>query len=202
MKKSILFLAALLLALPFPAAAGVPVRKSRKQLERENTQLRQRLEALQNELDWIRKDAQERDSLNITLERLYEEDENEAAAIIEEEDDYFDSPSEGSTAATQRTTAHRRAVDTRDYSGNMTDSLLSLWYLHRRARQNQQGSSYNMDSVHFSSEVPDKVMIERLQRMNSFIQLPYNETVKNYMILYSEKMPRKMAEMMGLSDSC
>ena len=199
MKKSILFLAALLLALPFPAAAGVPVRKSRKQLERENTQLRQRLEALQNELDWIRKDAQERDSLNITLERLYEEDENEAAAIIEEEDDYFDSPSEGSTAATQRTTTHRRAVDTRDYSGNMTDSLLSLWYLHRRARQNQQGSSYNMDSVHFSSEVPDKVMIERLQRMNSFIQLPYNETVKNYMVLYAEKMPSKMGQILGLA---
>ena len=169
MKKSILFLAAILLALPFPAAAGVPVRKSRKQLERENTQLRQRLESLQNELDWIRKDAQERDSLNVTLERLYEEDENEAAAIIEEVD-YFDHPAEGNAASTYR--SHRRAVDTRDYSGNTTDSLLSLWYLHRRARQNQQGSSYNMDSVHFSSEVPDKVMIERLQRMNSFIQLP------------------------------
>ena len=198
-KLVVVFAALSLLASPFPAAAGVPVRKSRKQLERENTQLRQRLEALQNELDWIRKDAQERDSLNITLERLYEEDENEAAAIIEEEDDYFDSPSEGSTASTQRTTAHRRAVDTRDYSGNMTDSLLSLWYLHRRARQNQQGSSYNMDSVHFSSEVPDKVMIERLQRMNSFIQLPYNETVKNYMVLYAEKMPSKMGQILGLA---
>ena len=35
--------------------------------------------------------------------------------------------------------------------------------------------------------------------MNSFITLPFNETVKNYMVLYSEKMPAKMSEMMGLS---
>ena len=35
--------------------------------------------------------------------------------------------------------------------------------------------------------------------MNSFITLPYNETVRNFMILYSEKMPRKMGQLMGLA---
>ena len=35
--------------------------------------------------------------------------------------------------------------------------------------------------------------------MNSFITLPYNETVRNFMILYSERMPRKMGQLMGLS---
>ena len=59
---------------------------------------------------------------------------------------------------------------------------------------------YNMDSVHFTTDVPDSVLMQRLTDMNSFISLPYNETVKNYMILYSEKMPRKMGEMMGLSE--
>ena len=34
--------------------------------------------------------------------------------------------------------------------------------------------------------------------MNSFITLPYNETVRNYMVLYSEKMPTKMSNIMSL----
>ena len=42
--------------------------------------------------------------------------------------------------------------------------------------------------------------MRRLREMNSFISLPYNETVKNYMILYSEKMPRRMAEILALSE--
>lgn len=79
-----------------------------------------------------------------------------------------------------------------------TDSLLSIWYLQRRIN-NYKDESYNMDSVKFSSNVPDSVFIERLTSMNSFITLPFNETVKNYMILYSEKMPNKMAKIMGLS---
>jgi len=55
-----------------------------------------------------------------------------------------------------------------------------------------------MDSVKFESNVPDEVYIERLKKMNSFITLPYNEIVKKYIILYSEKMPERMAHMLGL----
>ena len=58
---------------------------------------------------------------------------------------------------------------------------------------------FNMDSVRFTTDVPDSVLMRRLEEMNSFITLPFNETVKNFMILYSEKMPAKMSEMMGLS---
>ena len=34
--------------------------------------------------------------------------------------------------------------------------------------------------------------------MNSYISLPFNETVRNYMVLYSEKMPTKMGHILGL----
>ena len=85
------------------------------------------------------------------------------------------------------------------YNAEVTDSLLNVWYLHRQANNNPEGSGYNLDSVRFSSDVPDSVFIERLRRMNSFITLPYNETVRNFMILYSERMPRKMGQLMGLS---
>ena len=84
------------------------------------------------------------------------------------------------------------------YSQEVTDSLLNIWYLHRQAKNIPEGN-YDMDSVHFASNVPDKVFIERLSKMNSFITLPYNETVRNYIILYAEKMPSKMSKMLALA---
>ncbi|MBR1783665.1 MAG: transglycosylase SLT domain-containing protein [Bacteroidales bacterium] len=86
-----------------------------------------------------------------------------------------------------------------DYTSESTDTLLSQWYMHRQSRIPGR-EQYNMDSVVFSTNVPDSVLMRRLEEMNSFITLPFNETVKNYMVLYSEKMPTKMSEMMGLSE--
>jgi len=80
-----------------------------------------------------------------------------------------------------------------------TDSLLSLWYIHKQVDNSIEGEGYDMDSVRFSSDVSDSILIERLKKMNSFITLPFNDKVKNYMVLYSEKMPTKMAHILGLS---
>ncbi len=92
------------------------------------------------------------------------------------------------------------AVDTtglapEDYTAEVSDSLFSIWYAHKLAAD---GEEYDMDSVKFESNVPDAVYIERLKKMNSFISLPYNDVVKKYIILYSEKMPEKMSNMLGL----
>ena len=85
-----------------------------------------------------------------------------------------------------------------DYTLDVTDSLLSLWYVHSNLRKGDT-VSFNMDSVHFRSSVTDKEYLQRLADMNSFIPLPFNETVRNYIILYSEKMPTKMSSMLALS---
>lgn len=85
-----------------------------------------------------------------------------------------------------------------DYTVDVTDSLLSIWYLHKKL-QAESSREYDMDSVHFHSNVTDKEYLRRLADMNSFITLPFNETVRNYMILYSEKMPTKMGSMLALS---
>ena len=85
-----------------------------------------------------------------------------------------------------------------DYTLDVTDSLLSLWYVHSSMRKGDT-VSFNMDSVHFRSSVTDKEYLQRLADMNSFITLPFNETVRNYIILYSEKMPTKMKSMLALS---
>ena len=84
-----------------------------------------------------------------------------------------------------------------DYTAEVSDSLFTVWYTNSQA-DDQYIDEYNLDSVRFQSNVPDEVYIERINKMGSFITLPYNEIVKNYIILYSEKMPTKMSEMLGL----
>lgn len=140
-------------------------RKTRKQLQQENEQLRQRLEALEAEIATYRAEEAEREVIE---EELSGENENKVSAGLE------------------------------DYTTLSTDTLLGQWYMHRQSRIPGR-EQYNMDSVRFTTDVPDSVLMNRLARMNSFISLPYNETVKNYMILYSEKMPTKMGEMLGLA---
>lgn len=83
------------------------------------------------------------------------------------------------------------------YSQEVIDSLLQQWY--ENAYANSTDVEYDMDSVRFASNVSDEEMMRRLKAMNSFISLPFNETVKNYMVLYAEKMPSKMARVIGLS---
>ncbi|MBR6184317.1 MAG: LysM peptidoglycan-binding domain-containing protein [Bacteroidales bacterium] len=86
-----------------------------------------------------------------------------------------------------------------DYSPEAQDSLLQLWYKNTLASDFDTVNEYDMDSVRFSSNVSDAEMMRRLSAMNSFITLPYNDVVKNYIILYSERMPSKMGRVLGLS---
>ena len=86
-----------------------------------------------------------------------------------------------------------------DYSPEAQDSLLQLWYKNTLAADFDTVNEYDMDSVRFSSNVSDAEMMRRLSAMNSFITLPYNDVVKNYIILYSERMPSKMGRVLGLS---
>lgn len=85
-----------------------------------------------------------------------------------------------------------------EYNAETTDSLLNIWYLHKSLK-NTKEETFDMDSVHFSSNVPDSVYIARIKAMNSFITLPYNDIVKNYIILYSEKMNSRIGQILGLA---
>ena len=82
-----------------------------------------------------------------------------------------------------------------EYNTEVSDSLLNIWYAHKMASDDIE---FDLDSLKFQSNVPDEVYIERIRKMNSFITLPYNEIVRSYIILYSEKMPTKMSHMLGL----
>ncbi len=79
------------------------------------------------------------------------------------------------------------------------DSLLSIWYLQRQMAMADISPNIDVDNANYSSDIPDEVYIENLKKMNSFISLPYNSVVKNYIILYTERMPRRAATMLGLA---
>ena len=161
----------LALALCFLQSAGGQELRTRSRLIKENAELRSRVDSLIRELEAYRLEKSVADSLAAEMLLMLEE---------MEEMDGVDEPVE-------------------EYSPEMTDSLLSLWYVHRQMEVTKELTEYDMDSVRFTSDVPDAVLIERLEKMNSFITLPFNETVKNYMVLYSEKMPTKMGHILGLS---
>ena len=146
----------------------------KKRLAEENTRLRETIDSLQMELARYRMEietAAEEDSLAIEMMEAY----GEQIDMGEET---------GEPALTE-------------YTAETSDSLLNMWYVHRMASED---TDINMDSVKFESNVPDEVYVERIKKMNSFITLPYNDIVRNYIIRYSEKMPERMSHMLGLCE--
>ena len=145
--------------------------RSRRVILRENLEYRRQIDSLEKAIHEYREQIRIEDSLKNAI--LFEENENKVAA--------------GSFGAIE-------------YTPDVQDSLLSIWYHQTQIDRSREGDSYDMDSIHLTSDVPDKVFIDRIAKMNSFITLPFNETVKNYIILYAEKMPTKMGHILALCD--
>lgn len=81
--------------------------------------------------------------------------------------------------------------------GSNPDSLLSIWYRQKAIPIDRFIAE--PDSVEYFSDIPDSVYIKKIEEMNSFIPIPYNRTVRNYIILYTEKMPEFSEQILGLS---
>ena len=75
------------------------------------------------------------------------------------------------------------------------DSNLSVWMLSQQLDEFDP-LAYEPD---FRGEHPDSVYIERLERMNSPLNLPYNNVVRSYIIKYSERYRTQMKKIIGLS---
>ncbi len=135
----------------------------------ENDKLKAELDSLKLELEKYRMELEYTDSIAGEMMAMYEENELRGKTDINPE----------------------------DYTQEISDSLLNLWYVHSRVNA-EDISEFDMDSVRFQSNVSDEVYIERIRQMNSFITLPYNDIVKNYIILYSEKRASQMSEILGL----
>ena len=167
-KKIISAAAAALIAVASSAApyAG-PKNDGKKKLEDENRRLLAVIDSLYMELDRYRVETEITDSLELEMLAAYGE-------------------------AVERST---ETFEPLEYTTEVSDSLLNIWYAHRQAYAEDD---MDLDSIRFESNVPDEVYIERIKKMNSFITLPYNEIVRNYIVMYSEKMPQRMAYMLGM----
>ena len=149
------------------AAYANPKNDNKKKQDEEKRRLQEVIDSLKTELDRYRAVIDLTDSLQLEMLAAY----GEGTARSSEE------------------------FEPMEYTTEVSDSLLSIWYSHKQAYAEDD---INLDSVKFESNVPDDVYIERLKKMNSFITLPYNDIVRNYIIMYSEKMPTRMAHMLGL----
>ena len=86
-----------------------------------------------------------------------------------------------------------------EYTAEVTDSLLGVWYETRRISDYIEGEIYDLDSVTFTSKLSDEELIRRIEAMHSYITVPFNETVKNYIVMYSEKNKERMGRILGRS---
>lgn len=87
-----------------------------------------------------------------------------------------------------------------EYTVEITDSLLNAWYENRRFTDYVEDVEYDMDSVAFTSSLSDEELLRRITAMNSYISVPFNATVKNYIVLYSEKMKKQMGRVLAQSN--
>ena len=86
-----------------------------------------------------------------------------------------------------------------EFSQESYDSLLNIWYA-QKLNSEVELDVESTDTAAFLSNVPDSVYIKRIEQMNSFITLPYNDIVKNHIIKYSEKMPATMGRILGMCE--
>lgn len=77
---------------------------------------------------------------------------------------------------------------------NDVDSLISSWFLKKYAviDENCIRSSVNVD-------YPDSVYVQRLAALPTVIEMPFNQVVKSYITLYTERRRKLVETMIGLS---
>ena len=169
MKKSVLVILLSLLTFAGPAQVRLPFKNP---FGESKTQLRQKNAKLQSTIDSLR-------ALLDSVEVARREEAESAINILETEVQRPEPPK---------------------YDPALMDSLLGLWYTTRFEDGSENPvEEYDMEVEHFTSDVSDSVMMQRLADMNAYFTLPFNQNVKNYMILYSEKMRKRMGYIMGLS---
>ena len=150
-------------------AIGAPRKDEKKKLTEENIRLQSKIDSLCKELDLFKIRLHQADSIN--------------QALVEPV-----KCAQGSEVS---------ELEIMEYTQEVSDSLLHAWYTQQNNEEYVEG--VDLGSERLTSNIPDSVYIRRLKEMNSFITLPYNEIVRDYLILYSEKMKSGMKKIIGLS---
>lgn len=76
------------------------------------------------------------------------------------------------------------------------DSLINTWYVRLAVKNNPV--EYSGDTAVL--QYPDSVYIQRLSKVNSIIQLPYNNIIRNHIHVYTIRQRDKFSAVLGLMD--
>jgi membrane-bound lytic murein transglycosylase D len=83
------------------------------------------------------------------------------------------------------------------YFSDKLDSMVSSWYVQ---------NAFLLDSTELAEAdtlkqtLPDSVYIQRLQSLQSAVSLSYNNTVRNFITMYTVRKPKQVAIMLGLAN--
>ena len=81
-----------------------------------------------------------------------------------------------------------------------TDSALVAWYDNLNRHSQDDEELMEAGEMKYTSDIPDEVYIERLNRINTSVKIPYNDVVRSYIIYYTQKLSReKISRIVGLS---
>jgi membrane-bound lytic murein transglycosylase D len=77
------------------------------------------------------------------------------------------------------------------------DSMVNTWYVQNMFPVDSIEKAFSADSL--QKELPDSVYISRLQNLDSYIPLPYNDAVKKFINFYFNRRKGMISIMMGLT---
>ena len=83
------------------------------------------------------------------------------------------------------------------YLSDKMDNMLNSWYVQ---------NAFLLDSTELAEAdtlkqvLPDSVYIQRLQSLQSAVSLSYNNTVKSFITMYTNRKPKQVAVMLGLAN--
>ncbi|MBQ3820273.1 MAG: transglycosylase SLT domain-containing protein, partial [Bacteroidales bacterium] len=81
-----------------------------------------------------------------------------------------------------------------------SDSALVAWYENLSRQTLDEEEMLEAGEMKYTSDIPDAVYIERLNRINTSVKIPYNDVVRSYIIYYTQKMSKsKISRIVGLS---
>ena len=81
-----------------------------------------------------------------------------------------------------------------------SDSALVAWYENLSRQTLDEEEMLEAGEMKYTSDIPDAVYIERLNRINTSVKIPYNDVVRSYIIYYTQKMAKsKISRIVGLS---
>ena len=82
---------------------------------------------------------------------------------------------------------------------NDIDSLLSVWYIQRALRDTSIFAGQE-DYDFPIADLPDEVYINRLKALPCIIDLPYNHTIRNQIIYYTQTIKERTEMILGLAE--